>query len=223
MAEKPILFSTEMVKAILKGQKTQTRRVIKPQPTLEMDGEIDGAGNQCGYGLELHWKGKLLYPPRDCPYGQPGDILWLRETWCREWKDPEGFTGKYLYKADGVEVIHVDGSEKSPWRPSIHMPREAARIFLKVKNVRVERLQDISKADALAEGVDAINGWLLDRSDKWCRYTIKVAEQQGRSRPRVADAIGGFACLWDSINGKRGYGWESNPLVWVIEFEMVKP
>ena len=150
--EKPILFSTPMVQAILSGSKTLTRRVMKPQP--------------------LFYTGRKYIVPDDapkkwhdcddifaaglCPYGRTGDVLWVRETWCMEWVDPDGFTGKYLYKADGIEVIHVDDPEKSPWRPSIHMPREAARIFLKVKSVSVGRLQDISEEDAVAEGVRKI-------------------------------------------------------------------
>lgn len=186
--EKPILFSTEMVRAILKGQKTQTRRVIKPQPP-------DGVGRIRGPELYEPAKvdrngelvpGEPVYGVYDdwgewgakFPYGQPGDVLWVRETWCNA-----GVFG-YVYRATDSLPVSVKGG----WRPSIHMPREAARLFLLIKNVRVERLQDITEEDARAEGAIGI------------------------------EPISVFMNLWNSINGKR-YPWESNPWVWVIEFE----
>ncbi len=187
MKERPILFSGPMVRAILEGRKTQTRRVIKPQP------------EKCGDNT-VRFKGMTMAPSSvhyNCPYGQPGDRLWVRETWRA---DVEGETGAVgiQYRADNhfedfagdsrvVEIMR--GSDN--WRPSIHMPRWACRLLLDVKSVRVERLQDISNDDTAAEGVSG--------------YTNK----------RRVD----FIQLWDSLNEKRGYGWETNPWVWVIEFE----
>jgi len=165
MSEKPILFSTEMVRAILEGRKTQTRRVVKPQPVIED-----------GHGREIK-----------CPW-QPGDILWVRETWC---KNPVSTGYPYCYKASEDSWIY-DNME-GMWRPSIHMPREAARIFLRVKNVRVEKLQEIMPDDVLQEGL-------------W-----DVGTETG--------ALDSFAELWNNINAKRGYGWSVNPWIWVIEFE----
>lgn len=132
-----------MVRAILEGRKTVTRRVVKSKhlPFLEsiVSSFLGGKWNQ-----------------RPMPYGRPGDRLWVRETFCyawdneREcWPEPE----RYLYRADGVEVVNVDDGERSPWKPGIHMPRRASRITLEVTGVHVERLQDISEEHALAEGI----------------------------------------------------------------------
>lgn len=209
-----------MVRAILKGQKTQTRRVIKPQPPEGSDGVICGPEFYEPTVVDRNGEampGGPLYGIYDvcggwgikCPYGQPGTILWVRETWC-----DAGVFG-YAYKA--TDTLPV--SAKNGWRPAIYMPRKAARLFLKVKNIRVKRLQDITEEDARAEGMRAINGFLLEHSSKWCRYTVMAAETQGRERPIVADDIGGFAYIWDRINAKKGYGWRTNPWVWVIEFE----
>jgi len=222
--ERPILFSTEMVKAILAGQKIQTRRVIKPQPPDDV-GRIQGPEfyepvkvNRDGELVP----GELVYGVYDewgewgarCPYGQPGDTLWVREPWCEA-----GVFG-YAYKA--TDTLPVGA--KSNWCPSIHMPREAARLFLTVKSVRVQRLWDITQEDAVAEGMlsHEIREYLLDHaSENWCKYTVIAAESQGRERPTVADYIGGFAYMWDRLNAKRGYGWQANPWVWVIEFEVM--
>ena len=176
---KPIIFSTEMVRAILDGRKTQTRRVIKPQPESMKDGKL----------------------PK-CPY-QPGDILWVRETWYYEEHmheltagDPDLPSGRYKHRyiCKASDPDYPVGNKG--WRPSIHMPREAARLFLLVKAVRVERLQEITEEDVLAEGC-GLASWT---QDDW---------------PKTA----GFAQLWDSLNAKRGYGWKNNDWVWVIEFE----
>jgi hypothetical protein len=199
--EKPIPFSTEMVRAILEGRKTMTRRVIKPQPP-------EGIGPIVGpemfepaitdkYG-ELK-EGKPIFGVYDewgewgtkCPY-QPGDTLWVREAWAED-------SGKYYYKASGD-----CGDRCGKWRPSIHMPREAARIFLTVKNVRVERLQDITPYDAWNEGCR------IGNSFPWEQH-IPELQQQCR------DVV--FRGLWDSIYEKRGFGWDANPWVWVIEFK----
>lgn len=174
MKENPILFSGEMVKAILERQKTQTRRIMKPQPDFS---QVRFNGRK--------WEMYLGYPvghgaPK-CPYGEPRSRLWVRETFCYE----SIVNRRVVYKADGF--IPWNNSEMNGvWRPSIHMPRWASRITLTIKDTRFEPLQSITEADAIAEGFAC-----------------------------VAD----FSRLWDGINAKRGYPWESNPFVWVIEFE----
>lgn len=196
--ERPILFNGEMVRAILDGRKTQTRRVIKAQPV-----------------------GEWAAPGRTmCPYGLRGDHLWVRETWF-ELVDP--MTSKTYdppracYRAteenevivddgDGAAVINKDGTFKSPWSPSIYMPRWASRITLEITNVRVERVQDISEEDAKAEGI------IYDP----CDHVRRSCEEIGCLGPLIAP----FRDFWDSINAKRGYSWDSNPWVWVIEFKV---
>ena len=167
MKERPIIFSAEMVQAILDGRKTQTRRVMKVPPR-----EINGVG--------------IVYESDKCPYGQPGNRLWVRETWAY-WgsiETPEAI----IYRTDGDKA-------GVRWRPSIYMPRKYSRITLEVTGVRVERVQDISHRDALAEGV-----------------SYDVSQDDGAPVPR-------FQKLWDSINAKRGYSWDKNPWVWVVEFK----
>ena len=142
MKERPILFSTEMVKAILQGRKTQTRRIVKPQPI----------------GKVTYFKGEIWTDEPDvitsrtikCPYGQPNDRLWVRETWARE-SFPNGTTAR------SVETLYLANGDKAVrWKPSIHMPKAAARIWLEVVSVRVERLNDISEKDAIAEGIELL-------------------------------------------------------------------
>lgn len=218
MKERPILFSAPMVKALLEGRKTQTRRIVKPQPrifTPEYDRQWHVNAIPPGGGLPELWSwwegpahGQTCYHTAKCPYGVPGDELWVRETWM-EVSDPDTLkpSGRVIYRAthegrepircdgDGFQVWNKDNSAASAWKPSIHMPRWASRISLVVKSVRVERLQDISEEDALAEGVPT--------------QTSSYRRQ--------------FAYLWDSINGDTGpNSWIGNPWVWVIEFE-VKP
>ena len=205
MKERPVLFSAPMVRAILAGTKTQTRRVVKPQPTMR-DGEpawpID-AKRPRDRGFE------------DCPYGQPGDRLWVRETWqadpiiddtwaSTQWhgcpKDariadlPERFHHPRFcnYKADW---LHGD----IRWRPSIFMPRWASRITLEVTDVRVERLQSISNADALAEGV------------------VVHKDHHHKRTSHICSPYQAYRDLWESINGHGS--WEANPWVWVVEFQ----
>jgi hypothetical protein len=189
MKERPILFSGPMVLAILEGRKTMTRRVIRDFPVA-------------GY----RWSGFIIESSRDdigkativpernmpymaqgqikvrCPYGEPGDRLWVRETWAPD-------AGDILFKAD----LGADDAKAIKWRPSIFIPRSASRLFLEVAAVRVERVQDITEEEAKAEGV---------RDTMSNRYL--------------------FSVLWDSINAKRGYGWDANPWVWVVEFKRVK-
>ena len=195
MTERPILFSGPMVRAILEGRKTQTRRVVKPQPELQLKSArwMRCADEQ--HALFTQHDGELcgqMASTRKCPYGKPGDRLWVRETWAhRRWMlgdaSPSPTT---VYRADGEDLKGCDR-----WRPSIHMPRWASRITLEVVGVRVERLQDISEEDAKAEGIEWVIGY--------------------RSRIPL------FSALWERINGPGS--WDANPWVWVVEFRRVSP
>jgi hypothetical protein len=207
MKERPILFNAEMVRAILEGRKSQTRRAVKPQPKMRYrslgacrlaerltDGLIDGQRtfDSLPESIPTHPEhGGLIR----CPYGVAGDRLWVRETWCyASAKDVK----KALYRADWPP--HDYGPK---WRPSIHMPRWASRITLEVVSVRVERVQDISEEDARAEGCDYDDGKPPEGFDEEDR-PIALLE---------------FRNLWDSINAKRGLGWNVNPWVWAVEFK----
>ena len=189
MKPKPILFSTNMVQALLDGRKTQTRRVIKPQYAEKSDGTK----------IPLDEFAKEFDLKYFAPY-QSGDILWVRETWA-ECATIESFltqTDLYAYKAD-YSITDVPWK----WKPSIHMPFTAARIFLRVTDVRAERLQDITDADAKKEGM------LRGEEDYDCEL----------AKVFPTASIAAFSRLWDSLNAKRGFAWDSNPFVWVYEFE----
>ena len=200
---KPILFSTEMVQAILAGRKTQTRRIVKPQPnyfpyTDSKEGHEKTLKNYIDEGLKNGAiKGKHHI----------GDILWVRETFCDVSHNLEN-ENCFLYKADFLGTT----AELVKWKPSLFMPKEAARIFLKVTNVRCERLNDITEDDAISEGAkDSLNHddmKLLSNLD----WVIK--------RP-FGNHQFGFLALWDSINAKK-HPWKSNPWVWVYEFERIE-
>ncbi len=211
--ERPILFNTAMVRAILDGSKTQTRRIIKPQPTNPRWNNIGWVGWDDGHGYRMK-------PP--C---HPGDILWVRETWVFDSGDEDYGTGCFMYKAD--MPIHIDAkdtahgddvditAEDYRWHPSIHMPKEAARIFLRVKDVRVERLQDISVFDAINEGCC---GTVCDHVNADPALGCTDCYNTGWLEPPDAE----FALLWDTTVKKADlpvYGWDANPWVWVIEFE----
>ena len=189
MIERPILFSTALVRAILDGRKTQTRRVVK----------LNDSGRVALGGFNWH-----LDDPdavEACPYGQPGDRLWVRESHMSI-DNRDG--GRIIrYKAGGPDLVFSAGAGDedwrgdSKWKPSIHMCRDYSRILLEITNVRVERVQEISEADAFAEGTTkSIVGHALDN----LKY-------------RAA-----FQTLWNSINAARGFGWDVNPWVWVITF-----
>lgn len=205
MAIKPILFNTEKVRAILDGRKTCTRRKISIDIVNNCDMETDGtllAYENC--------YGDFIEPEKLCQY-QPGDVIYVRETWC---KSPS----RYMYRADysDTEKFYRNGKKiEIKWHPSIHMPKEAARIWLKVTNVRVERLQNITEDGAWQEGTDcwddacyADNGW---------HPTFEDPDSGGN-----CDIIAGFEKLWNSTIKKSDldrYGWDANPYVWVISFE----
>lgn len=191
---KPILFNTEMVQAILEGRKTVTRRLVKPAPAGDGTKPEELTITRPGYWNSFGDDNVYRQPCK------PGDILYVRETWCKD-------STRYMYKANysDAEKFFRGGKEvQIKWRPSIHMPKEAARLFLRVTDVRVERLQDMCLIDCLKEGVQ-----------------LTIAEQgdlviQGlRARDR-------FSGVWDSTIKTAElpiYGWEANPWVWVIEFE----
>nr|DAI22126.1 MAG TPA: ASCH domain protein [Caudoviricetes sp.] len=200
---KPILFNTEMVRAILNGEKTQTRRIMKPQPMfyngrkyIFKDSECPKKWEQCDNIIDTY-----RY--------QKGDILYIRETWGEGWEK-----GTYIYKADDKLADNplFEYSTKLIYRPSIHMPKEAARIFLRVTDIRIEKLQDIDCSGALAEGCDG-------------RCDCPSSGTEGSLSCITRDfSIERFQTVWDKTIKKSElniYGWSANPWVWVIEFEKV--
>lgn len=218
--ERPILFSGPMVRAILSGSKTQTRRVVKPQDVVEGPTESDPApylhGIQCpglcDYGCDAH----------PCPYGAPGDQLWVRETFNSDWCD------RVIYRADGGSAREAGYASEPKWKPSIFMRRSESRLTLEVTSVRVERLHDISNEDAIAEGIErpVVDG----RSLGWENYLWHghgAAPKKYRDAwlwqysTYGADRVDGprlsYSSLWSSINGPAS--WEANPWVWVVGFK----
>jgi hypothetical protein len=198
MKEHPILFSAPMVRAILDGRKTQTRRVVKfnPWPTTETQQDKHrvfksvfrhndgGFGWLSGEDTDGKFSRYLKSDPgKQCPYGMVGDRLWVRETFC------DTGLNRAVYRVDTA----VENWKYRRWRPSIFMPRWAARITLEIVRVGVERLQTINEVDARAEGVEPVVECVGS-------YTYAYAQ------------------LWDVINKKRGFGWKVNPWVWVVSF-----
>ena len=215
MAIKPILFNTEMVRAILDGRKTCTRRVIElPE---NMDGVPVGKSGDSSNPLGFMYPGGIKRPPY-----QPGDILYVRETWCALPVNEAGHMrghSIYYYRADGD--LRPEGW-RGKWRPSIHMPKEAARIWLKVTDVRVERLQEIDEDGVWDEGFKfkppcltrvSADGHTCDL-DGPCMSSIKYCDMT------IGELFGRE--LWNSTIKKSDlnrYGWDANPWGWVIEFE----
>jgi hypothetical protein len=199
MKERPILFSAPMVNALLDGSKTQARRVCKGQRELSN-----------AHDFQIH----------RCPHGQPGDRLWVKETWqgplVEDMDDyrsePADFHKPEFceYAADGgpaPEFMTTDDELVCRWRPSIFMPRWASRILLEITAVRVERLQDISEEDARAEGIQhELDGW-IDYTNPSCQMCMTPADS--------------YRTLWESINGAGS--WDANPYVWVLEFKRIEP
>ena len=207
MKERPILFSAPMVRAILDGRKTVTRRVVKPQPA----GEIRRGEPDFNHWIDTkYWERQNQKENRGigtrgfaCPYGQPGgDRLYVRETWAA----PHAYDHLPPRLIPQDARIHYAATEDRGgllWRPSIHMPRWASCITLEVTGVRVETLQDIDLADALAEGISDTGALILDSAGN---------EQGG--------PIAEYAVLWEQINGPGS--WGANPWVWVVEFRSVE-
>jgi hypothetical protein len=233
MKERPILFSAPMVRALLAGTKTQTRRIVKPQPAPFVQhtpdrhpttrtapyidaycGEKKTEANPRGMSCDWHWwtaDNRCGERVARCPYGQPGDRLWVRETFGYYRPFAGDSTDVPTYRADldncGQCPVVLDGEEvlvspRDNWRPSIHMPRKVSRITLEITSVRVERLQEISEADAKAEGCAASNA--VEMNDGSPCYTVPYRD------------------LWTRINGIDNPGsWDANPWVWVVEFKRV--
>jgi len=215
MKERPILFSAPMVRALLDGTKTQTRRALRVQPLDVLPMEGDKAGRE--------WVGLMTREPKPegtvfrCKFGQPGDRLYVRETfgevydWCDHPEMPGAPTERWhiewKYRADGEpDRPHLEGAWTG-WKPSIHMPKAASRILIEVVSVRVERLQDISEPDARAEGIT--DGGCVNCGDP---------EPCGCPNPSP-DARDAYVRLWEEINGAGS--WSANPWVWVVEFKRV--
>lgn len=220
MKERPMLFSGPMVRALLDGSKTQTRRVVKysikgPSEPMDTFDWYDKSGKWVG----AHGRG---YPFKKtnaallCPYGQPGRQLWVRETWRGVVNiAPPGHykyaVARYIPDREHcrrVEYAATQAADGEPWRPSIHMPRWASRITLEITGVRVERLQDISEADAIAEGI------------------VSQPYHEGRflseHRPSISypSACAAYRDLWEAINGPGS--WDANPWVWAVGFKRVE-
>jgi hypothetical protein len=219
---KPILFSTAMVQAILAGRKTQTRRAtglvqVNAAPNdwqlcWTQSTRINGKSVQFGAGFQSKINPKNVVFEK-CPYGKPGDVLWVRETWANLNADFPSITPYYVYKAD---LDHKDQHGPITWKPSIHMPKTACRLFLKITNIRAERLQDISERNAIAEGILAVESF-----DSGCGISKKQLYQNylesGYTELLPKDS---FKSLWQSINGKES--WYANPWIWVVEFEQTE-
>ncbi len=217
--EKPILFTGDMVRAILDGRKTQTRRIVKFNHV--------GCGKHCHpavtgiahrgdgwWGFDGTEMGKGSYSTTfpfhtiRCPYGKPGDRLWVRETWAAA-PTRNGIKPSWLNPGERIEYrATYANSTHFVWRPSIFMPRWASRITLEVVSVRVERVQDISEDDARAEGVR--------RDDEPCDRTRLSCADVGCLGQTFKSS---FFELWEHINAVRGYNWRSNPWVWVVTFK----
>lgn len=193
MKARPILFSTPMVQALLGGSKTMTRRIVKPQPEHR---ENESVPNH--YGTFFHgWNlDHSAVNPSDywdyCPYGKPGDLLWVRESIVEDCSGSISFVG---YKAGGQPCSIIPWTASKSYAPSIHMPKKASRLTLEITGVVCERLQDISEEDAQAEGIDVPHIGCSVPSEK-------------------------FAELWESINGDDS--WDKNPWVWVVKFKVHK-
>ncbi|WP_409286575.1 hypothetical protein [Pseudomonas aeruginosa] len=223
--ERPILFNDQMVRAILEGRKTVTRRVVTPQP--------DFLGSMVDPNTPFKTLDAGLHARITCPYGQPGDRLWVRETWTdvnmcgapalayradediRDLMEEPGFLddrGAFNYDDPRVKpypfACWYAELDQARWRPSIHMPRWASRILLEITAVRVERLQDISEEQALAEGV---HGEPCDHARQACSDIGCWGDT----------AKGAFGFLWEQLNGAGA--WQANPWVWVVEFKRVTP
>jgi hypothetical protein len=223
MKEHPILFNREMIRALHSGRKTQTRRMVTPMRGMQSEWlTIEGINRSprlytCHTNPDRLFGAQMEHPRGGplgwvkCPYGEPGDRLWVRETWSadfanhypydRVWYAADSDRAHDIEIRDGVKGIYSPESREFVpfrWRPSIHMPRAASRTDLEITRVRVERLQDISEEDAEAEGVDFLRH-------------VPDADETLSARDL-------YRILWDSINEARGFGWSTNPWVWVVEF-----
>ncbi len=199
--ERPMIFSAESVRAILAGTKTQTRRVVKPQPPCRCIYVINGANSHalCRADYDPNWWVPPKWNSKDhrlpCPHGVPGDRLWVKEAWTMAILAGSSIHSDLMihYKADGQAVPR--------WKSPLFMSRDASRITLEITDVRVERLQEITESDVTAEGATWNSGPLR------CGHTNHVSA---------------YKSLWDSLNAKRGHGWDVNPWVWAIGFKRLE-
>ena len=238
--ERPILFKSEMIRAILSGSKRQTRRIVKPltNPRIApqaltpwvIDGiqEVDDNGSPCWAGTHPDYPtGEKWF---SCPYGKVGDRLWVREEmlvtgyYASGGKGTEGcITVEYC--ADGATSGILSYPERLKGTPEVGKKlayggyREASRILLEITNTRVERIADISPEDAVAEGIESQYCAAIDQDIAWKDYSLKPTKFV--NEPRLSCPIQSFKTLWNSINEARGYSWDINPWVWVIEFEVL--
>ena len=206
MKARPILMNSDMVRSILRGQKTQTRRPIKPP-------------------FEVHRQGNLVtltrpdrngdrFCPYPCPYGKPGDRLWVRETFHKYWPTPGSTKPAALYRADGINLCDLDSEGgKQRWTRSIHMPRDLSRITLTITGVSVERVQDITGTEAEHEGAHEVH--MLGDGPSCPTWSMGGPDRY--DHPRNA-----FRWTWEGLYAGRGLGWEVNPWVWVIKFKRVE-
>lgn len=202
MTEHPMLFSGTMIRALLDGTKTQTRRIIKPPlgsqaQFVKWEGESWLAQGLIG-DIPIEWRSKILY----CPHGVPGDRIWCKETFSPH---PE-FPSEIIYRADRGGDYQGQAQGHFKWKPSIFMPRSASRITLEIVSVGVERLNDITEADAKAEGAQERHNVFF--------HDFYQAQMDNTYRRN-------YAVLWETINGKRS--WADNPFVWKITFRRIKP
>lgn len=243
MKERPILFSGEMVRAILDGRKTQTRRIVKPQPRGDFNGPHEYEQTRIGRRGD-EYPGPTVFGIHDqdgewgivCPYGHPGDRIWVRETWQQSVATRDKQRKTIEAPTPGIGLLHYratyDSDEPPCWRPSIHMPRWASRITLEITGVRCERLNEISEADALAEGCE--ESWTEQWWQGYREFDGGLMHQQATGdvppawmiepKPINTDhlrrsAKDGFRLLWESINGA-GW-WNANPWVWALAFKRI--
>ena len=248
--ERPVLFQADMIRAVLAGTKTQTRRVVKPQPAevgLHEGQETYGgrpltpadvgvgpcAWSETGWAYTRAWNDdngatSCTCRPAGCPYGAPGDRLYVREAFRLPAGDDSMTPVEYVVECEFDSLLDIryeaDGHSRLPdsavavdgWgrlRPSIHLPRRLSRLLLEITEVRVERVQEITPSDAADEGVS----WTRDGKTL---YGTEVRDSGGWLLAK--DVRDRFAELWDQINGPRGYGWEADPWAWAVTFEVVR-
>lgn len=240
MSDRPILFSAPMVRALLAGSKTQTRRIVKfPAKWVPcLEDEADAYNHNRGYGpvgLHIEPRGRAItdategtYDVLTCPYGAPGDRLWVRETW-RTLARYDGAAPRDVPVGEMVQHVAEEADRIRPWgcgRPSIFMPRWASRITLEVTGMRVERLNAISEADAVAEGITssvkhvAMNTY-LPRYGAPGVPCVRADEERSEGEDFHETAAAAYRTLWESINGAGS--WDANPWVWCVEFRRVTP
>lgn len=210
--EHPILFNTEMIKAILEGHKTMTRRLLK---SIEGDNfRFERIWQEDGEWLAESKSGLIYKGFIKCPYGKKGDILWVRETFT-EWPK-----GEFQYKASAP-----NGIESGIWKPSIHMPKSAARIWLRIKDIRIERLHDISEEDIIREGIrlpvhEGKVCFIISKDNSAIHFMPSGCLSDDTPDLTTKDYFFAFwAELWCKIHGRKS--WDENPFIWVIEFEVL--